>query len=197
MRSSVAMVILLPSRNLCTNLPSLTARRPKVDSAMSAWRQNCEIWLRISSFFIGAGVLASFGTAVGSAVQAGSPTTICPTGETDGKGGSRRSRSRPPLGDRVFQTPDLLELAFQRDQTNRIKGKSGEDTDPPAQQPIGFLVRQWEPGRRSHCRGRVRNTPMRHYRLPGPGGTDFHRRIVANRKTKIEHRPARADEFGP
>jgi hypothetical protein len=43
----------LPSRSRCTSLPSLTTRRPKVDSAMSDWRQNSEIWLRISSFFIG------------------------------------------------------------------------------------------------------------------------------------------------
>src|SRR5450756_311700 len=46
------MVMRLPSRRRCTSLPSLTARRPKVDSAISAWRQNSEIWLRISSFFI-------------------------------------------------------------------------------------------------------------------------------------------------
>jgi hypothetical protein len=37
-------------------LPSFTARRPKVDSAMSAWRQNSEIWLRIWSFFIALGL---------------------------------------------------------------------------------------------------------------------------------------------
>src|SRR6202163_2559170 len=42
----------LPSRSRCTSLPSLTARRPKVDSAISAWRQYSEIWLRIWSFFI-------------------------------------------------------------------------------------------------------------------------------------------------
>src|SRR6202011_1044433 len=53
MRSSVSMVMRLPSRKRCTSLPSLTARRPKVDSAISAWRQYCEIWLRIWSFFIG------------------------------------------------------------------------------------------------------------------------------------------------
>src|SRR6185312_8727358 len=52
MRSSVSMVIRLPSRKRCTSLPSLTARRPKVDSAMSAWRQKSVIWLRISSFLM-------------------------------------------------------------------------------------------------------------------------------------------------
>src|ERR1700682_4795900 len=51
-RSSVSMVMRLPSRKRCTSLPSLTARRPNVVSAMSAWRQNSEIWLRIWSFFI-------------------------------------------------------------------------------------------------------------------------------------------------
>src|SRR3981189_359898 len=56
MRSRVLMVMPLPSRSRCTSLPSLTARRPKVDSAISAWRQYSEIWLRIWSFFIG-GVL--------------------------------------------------------------------------------------------------------------------------------------------
>ena len=63
MRSSVSMVMRLPSRSRCTSLPSLTARRPNVVSAMSAWRQNSEIWLRIWSFFIGQG----FGKQVGSA----------------------------------------------------------------------------------------------------------------------------------
>src|SRR6185437_9186657 len=52
MRSRVSMVIRLPSRSRCTSLPSLTARRPKVDSAISTWRQNSVIWLRIWSFFI-------------------------------------------------------------------------------------------------------------------------------------------------
>src|SRR5882757_5329270 len=52
MRSSVSMVMRLPSRSRCTSLPSLTARRPNVVSAMSKRRQKSEIWLRISSFFI-------------------------------------------------------------------------------------------------------------------------------------------------
>src|SRR3984885_13627421 len=52
MRSSVSTVMRLPSRSRCTSLPSLTARRPKVDSAISACRQNSVIWLRIRSFFI-------------------------------------------------------------------------------------------------------------------------------------------------
>src|SRR5258706_1779641 len=47
------MVMRLPSRSRCTSLPSLTARRPKVVSATSAWRQYSEIRLRIWSFFIG------------------------------------------------------------------------------------------------------------------------------------------------
>ena len=47
------MVMRLPSRKRCTSLPSLTARRPKVDSAISACRQNSEIWARIWSFFMG------------------------------------------------------------------------------------------------------------------------------------------------
>src|SRR5713101_4539012 len=47
------MVMRLPSRKRCTNLPSLTARRPKVVSAISACRQYSAIWLRIGSFFIG------------------------------------------------------------------------------------------------------------------------------------------------
>src|ERR1700712_261479 len=49
------MVMRLPSRSRCTSLPSLTARRPKVDSAISAWRQYSEIRLRIWSVFIGGG----------------------------------------------------------------------------------------------------------------------------------------------
>src|SRR6516165_1193518 len=61
MRSRVSMVIRLPSRRRCTSLPSLTARRPKVDSAMSAWRQNSEIWVRIWSFFIRNSFNAAFG----------------------------------------------------------------------------------------------------------------------------------------
>src|SRR6185312_11957491 len=55
MRSSVSIVMRLPSRNRCTSLPSLTTRRPNVVSAMSDWRQKSVIWLRIWSFFIGQG----------------------------------------------------------------------------------------------------------------------------------------------
>ena len=42
-RSSVSGVMRAPSRRRATNLPSLTARRPKVDSAMPARRQNSEM----------------------------------------------------------------------------------------------------------------------------------------------------------
>ena len=42
-RSSVSGVMRAPSRRRETNLPSLTARRPKVDSAMPARRQNSEM----------------------------------------------------------------------------------------------------------------------------------------------------------
>src|ERR1700760_1805537 len=70
------MVMRLPSRSRATSLPSLTARRPKVDSAMSAWRQNSEIWARIWSFFIG----AEGWTAVGSGKLRRVPTTSCPSG---------------------------------------------------------------------------------------------------------------------
>src|ERR1700674_1522849 len=52
MRSRVSMVMRLPSRKRCTSLPSLTERRPKVDSAISAWRQYCDIRLKIWSFFM-------------------------------------------------------------------------------------------------------------------------------------------------
>ncbi|MET3263599.1 hypothetical protein ABIF38_005105 [Bradyrhizobium japonicum] len=56
MRSSVSMVMRLPSRSRYTSLPSLTARRPNVVSAMSERRQKSVIWLRISSFFMAPGV---------------------------------------------------------------------------------------------------------------------------------------------
>src|SRR5271156_6092714 len=65
MRSSVSMVMRLPSRNRCTSLPSLTARRPKVDSAISAWRQNSVIWPRIRSFFIRTDLRPGLGPEVG------------------------------------------------------------------------------------------------------------------------------------
>ena len=42
-RSRVSGVMRAPSRSRATNLPSLTARRPKVDSAMLARRQNSEM----------------------------------------------------------------------------------------------------------------------------------------------------------
>src|SRR5689334_7745356 len=82
MRSSVSMVIRLPSRKRCTSLPSLTARRPKVDSAMSAWRQNSEIWLRIWSFFITNGFNGLWDVLVGNGRYPRRPTSFCPTLET-------------------------------------------------------------------------------------------------------------------
>jgi len=51
-RSSVSTVMRLPSRSRCTSLPSFTARRPNVDSAIPACRQYSEIWARSWSFFI-------------------------------------------------------------------------------------------------------------------------------------------------
>src|ERR1041385_1238344 len=42
----------LPSRSRATSLPSLTARRPNVDSAIVVCRQNSDIWLRSWSYFI-------------------------------------------------------------------------------------------------------------------------------------------------
>ncbi|MET0446672.1 MAG: hypothetical protein ABW151_18985 [Pseudorhodoplanes sp.] len=51
-RSSVSMVMRLPSRRRATSLPSFTARRPKVDSAMPAWQQKSAMVARIWSFFI-------------------------------------------------------------------------------------------------------------------------------------------------
>src|SRR6185437_3396047 len=77
MRSSVSMVIRLPSRRRATSLPSFTARRPKVDSAMSDRRQKSAIRLRISSFFMGEAV----GTMVGSGGSSCCPIMICPTKE--------------------------------------------------------------------------------------------------------------------
>src|SRR5687767_3005908 len=74
------MVMRLPSRRRCTSLPSLTARRPNVVSAMSACRQNSEIWLRIWSFFMRPG----FGTGWwAAAVYSSLPTTVCPTGKCE------------------------------------------------------------------------------------------------------------------
>src|SRR5262245_7150219 len=68
MRSSVSMVMRLPSRRRATSLPSLTARRPKVDSAMSERRQNSVISARIWSFFMENGLgrrwAAEFGPPV-------------------------------------------------------------------------------------------------------------------------------------
>src|ERR1700756_3581556 len=76
MRSSVSMVMRLPSRRRATSLPSFTARRPKVDSAMSDWRQNSVIWLRISSFFMMASVGRQGGEELKAAVGLFHPAHI-------------------------------------------------------------------------------------------------------------------------
>src|ERR1043166_1249760 len=51
----------LPSRSRATSLPSLTARRPNVDSAIPVCRQNSDIWLRSWSYFIAPKVGSSRG----------------------------------------------------------------------------------------------------------------------------------------
>src|SRR6516164_6329496 len=84
------MVILLPSRRRCTSLPSLTARRPKVDSAMSTWRQNSEIWLRIWSFFT-----AGLGRLGGQELTRTCPSIICPLGVIPS---ASSPRTRGPIG---------------------------------------------------------------------------------------------------
>ena len=50
MRSSVSVVMGPPLRRRLASLPSLTARRPKVDSASPVWRQKSEISRRMASF---------------------------------------------------------------------------------------------------------------------------------------------------
>src|SRR5882724_4113157 len=89
MRSRVSIVIRLPSRSRCTSLPSFTARRPNVDSAMSAWRQNSEIWLRIWSFFIKLVVGPIWWAAAGGA-------PVLPSCAQQGN--ASLDRSRPVIG---------------------------------------------------------------------------------------------------
>src|SRR5438128_1429275 len=81
MRSSVSVVMRLPSRSRATSLPSLTARRPKVDSAMSERRQNSVIWARIWSFFMGSGLGRRWAAIFGPPVLAPSahPRNACGT----------------------------------------------------------------------------------------------------------------------
>src|SRR5436190_4812346 len=94
------MVIRLPSRRRATSLPSLTARRPKVDSAMSERRQNSEIRARIWSFFIAGGWDG------GGQVEAGASSYHhLPTGQMTGpcpvcglnRGPAARNQSELPL----------------------------------------------------------------------------------------------------
>ena len=66
MRSSVSVVMRPPLRSRLASLPSLTARRPKVDSASPRWRQNSLISCRICSF------MARFPETTLAAVYAGS-----------------------------------------------------------------------------------------------------------------------------
>ena len=94
MRSSVSMVMRLPSRRRCTSLPSLTARRPNVVSAMSAWRQNSVIWLRIWSFFIGRG-LGSTGGQDGMTGRVLPPSAQQGNAPAARRGMDRRSRLNP------------------------------------------------------------------------------------------------------
>src|SRR5258706_2168529 len=113
MRSRVSMVMRLPSRSRCTSLPSLTARRPKVDSAISAWRQYSEIWLRIWSFFIGRKNLG----------QPGGQRRIARLSyhhlPTLGNAGSELSAlSRPACAERLGKRDRLEPQAQPRQQTN-------------------------------------------------------------------------------
>src|SRR5262249_1404546 len=50
MRSSVSVVMRPPLRRRLASLPSLTARRPNVDSASPVWRQKSEISRKMASF---------------------------------------------------------------------------------------------------------------------------------------------------
>jgi len=50
MRSSVSVVMRPPLRSRLASLPSLTARRPKVDSATPVRRQKSAISRRMASF---------------------------------------------------------------------------------------------------------------------------------------------------
>jgi hypothetical protein len=68
----------------------LTARRPKVDSAMSERRQNSVISARIWSFFMESGLGCRWATELWLAC----PITLCPTGKMASKTPTGRSRRR-------------------------------------------------------------------------------------------------------
>src|SRR5437763_7055770 len=122
MRLSVSMVMRLPSRNRCTSLPSLTALRPNVVSAISAWRQKSEIWLRIWSFFIGPGFWGKdFGKLVGRADRASFLTPSAQRGNV--------ARARAPK-QKSFAAPENI-----RD--GDVEGTAG---DPLPSQQVALVM---------------------------------------------------------
>src|SRR3954451_25101244 len=106
MRSRVSMVIRLPSRRRATSLPSLTARRPKVDSAISERRQKSEIRARIWSFFIGADWDGGGQREAAASSYHHLPTWQM-TGHCSVQGLNRGSAARTAASDRFLGT-DLL-----------------------------------------------------------------------------------------
>src|SRR2546430_2430681 len=127
MRSSVSMVMRLPSRNLCTSLPSLTARRPNVVSAISAWRQNSEIWLRIWSFFIGPGARMGGQWLVGRVKARPRFTTPCPPLEPGFGGWVEQREVKEWSADLPGGAARLGESAFRRQPGAHARRRIGSD----------------------------------------------------------------------
>jgi hypothetical protein len=83
MRSSVSVVMRPPLRRRLASLPSLTARRPKVDSASPVWRQKSEISCRIASFMAGLETFRSAPPGLWRRPPAFRPRRSCPANQVD------------------------------------------------------------------------------------------------------------------
>jgi hypothetical protein len=98
---------------------------------------------------------------------------------------------------RKFDVTDFLNLPLQSETVERIDPEARENLDAIFQlaanskkEPALLLDGSFEGGR-------IRHSPMRTNRLPGPHGTLLSRCLVAYRKNKIEVRAVGHSEFIP
>ena len=92
---------------------------------------------------------------------------------------------------------NAIELLFQRQPTQLVDRKAGEQLDTPFQNQERFKERLPFSIVRSFHVSRVGHTPVSGHRVPWPVGALFGGCPVANRKDKIHHRCIAPSEFLP
>ena len=92
---------------------------------------------------------------------------------------------------------DAVELLFDGEGVKTFEGQTKKKTDSPIQHHKRVPEGLFDLVGRAFRRSRIRHSPVGGHRLTGPEWADFLRRVVTDRKDKIQLRCAGLGEFTP